>query len=167
MDVGLTEDTTDGSPEAEYTLIQRLAGLLAGAVGIYAFFIPSIRADAEVSVQGFNIMSLISSEATTGTLSLPEYIGIVSVGTPVDGNLIMFLSAGGAVLIVAGALTEKLLTAVGGVMTLAGAGFLIFGLSTTTLDVLSVFELSITLQPAFGLGLLGGSGLIALFSLRL
>ena len=167
MDVGLTEDTANESPDGEYTLIQRLTGLLAGAMGIYAFFTPSIRADADISVQGLDIMSLISSGATTGTLSLLEYIGIVSVGTPVDGNLIMFLSAGGVVLIVAGALTEKVLTAAGGVMTLAGAGFLIFGLSTTTLDVLNVVELSITLQPAFGLGLLGGSGLVALFSLRL
>jgi len=167
MDVSLTEESSDTSPDADYTLIQRFAGLLAGGVAVYAFFTPSIRADAEIAIQGFNIMSLIGSQATTGTLSLSEYIGVISVGTPVDGNLIMFLSAGGAMLIIAGALTEKILTAAGGVMTLASAGFLIFGLSTTTFDVFRVVELSITLQPAFGVGLLGGSGVIALFSLRL
>lgn len=168
MDIDLPQESENEPPDSEYTIIQRLAGLLAGGLAIYSFFTPYVRADADISVTGFNLMSSIGSEQLAGSFSLTEYVGIVSYAYPIDGNLIVFLAAGGATLITAGALANKFLTALGGIMTLGGAGFLMFGLSTTTMEFFGGYvELSIALEPAFGIALLGVSGLVALFSLQL
>ena len=173
MDIDLPQKSEDEPPDSEYTLVQRLGGLLAGGLAVYSLFVPYVRATAEVdfSVPGNAIASAIANQLggnPSGSFLLTEYSGILSHVYPIEGNVVIFLAVGGGVLITAGTLSNKFLTAAGGIMTLAGAGFLMTTLSTTVTEFFGgLVELTIILEPAFGIALLGGSGVIALFSLRL
>lgn len=173
MDIDLPDKTENEPPDPEYTAVQRIGGLLAGGLALYSLFVPYVRATAEVdfSVPGYDIASAIAGQLggnPSGSFLLTEYSGILSYVYPMDGNIVVLLAVGGGTLITAGAFSNKILTAAGGIMTLAGAGFLMTTLSTTVTSFLGgVVELTILLEPAFGIALLGGSGVIALFSLRL
>lgn len=170
MDIDLPQETEEEPPDSNYTIIQRLAGLLAGGLAVYSFFTPYVRATANFSldVLGYDIASYLSAQQWNGTLLIGEYVGWLSYASSIDGNVVLVLAGGGTALIVAGALTDKMVTALGGIMTIGGAGLIVANLSSTTMMWLGgTAEMSIALEPAFGVGLLGGSGLIALFSLQL
>ena len=170
MDIDLENGSKNEAASSDYTIIQRFVGLAAGCLTIYSFSIPFVRIKTTFSLEflGNNVAQYFGAHRWSGSLSLGEYVGFLSYAYPFEGHLILFLTGGAATLTIAGAFTNKLMTAAGGIMAICGAGLISFTLSSTTMKWFGgVAELGIALEPVFGIGLLGGSGLIALLSLRL